>query len=189
MYEVTANWIRLKIRWYIFPAKGYAFHRRHFAGQYLELTYRIENSDSNEMCARRSDMLISPNRYIPAGTCMYTRVHVCIRHPHIPGDSEIKASSLGGEIIDQCEKKYWMFLLINSVYVSVCVHTCVRVYTRERTYAHTRARTHTHTQTHKAIQEGRSIFCDVIVSVIVRQEVHTNMCLVPNGYQHAAVWI
>jgi hypothetical protein len=139
MYKVTANWVRLKIRRYIFPAKKYAFHWRHFAEQHLELTYRIENSDSNEMCARRSDMLISPNRYIPAGTCMYTRAHLCIHHPHIPGNSGIRVSSLGGEIIDKCEKKYWMFLLIHSVYVSVCVHTCVlaRIHTVTPICAHT----------------------------------------------------
>jgi hypothetical protein len=86
---------------------------------------------------------------------------------HIQDDSGGRVSSLGSESICHCEKKYWMFLSIHYVYVSVCVQTCVRA----------RIHTHSHTHTHKVIQKERSIFCDVIVSVIVRQKVHTGMCL------------
>ena len=37
------------------------------------------------------------------------------------------------------------------------------------------------------IQEGRSIFWEVRVLVIVRKKVHMSTCLIPNGYQDRAV--
>ena len=37
------------------------------------------------------------------------------------------------------------------------------------------------------IQEERSVFWEVIVSVIVRKKVHMNMCLVLTGYRNTAV--
>jgi hypothetical protein len=36
---------------------------------------------------------------------------------------------------------------------------------------------------YKMIHEERSIFCEVMVSVIVREKVYTTMFLIPNGYE------
>jgi len=41
----------------------------------------------------------------------------------------------------------------------------------------------------RVIQERRSMFCEVIVSVIVRKKLHLNMRLIPIGYRDRAVWI
>jgi hypothetical protein len=40
---------------------------------------------------------------------------------------------------------------------------------------------------HMLIQEGRSIFWEVIVSVIMKKRVHMNVCLILNGYRDRAV--
>jgi hypothetical protein len=40
---------------------------------------------------------------------------------------------------------------------------------------------------YRVIQEERSIFCDVILSVIVRKKVYMSMCLILNVYRDAAV--
>ena len=37
------------------------------------------------------------------------------------------------------------------------------------------------------VQEERSIFCDVIISVTLRTKAHTNKCLIPSGYRDSAV--
>ena len=43
------------------------------------------------------------------------------------------------------------------------------------------------THTYRVIQEERSIFWDVIISVIVRKKVRINMCLILNDYGDKAV--
>ena len=45
---------------------------------------------------------------------------------------------------------------------------------------------HTH-HIYRVIQEERSIFWEVIVSVIVRKKVDMNMCVILNGYRDRAV--
>jgi len=55
----------------------------------------------------------------------------------------------------------------------ICV--CVCTYVRASGYTHANA--HMHRHTHKVIQQGSSMFCDVIVLVIVRLKVHMGMCL------------
>jgi hypothetical protein len=40
---------------------------------------------------------------------------------------------------------------------------------------------------YRMIQEERSIFWEMIALVIVRKNVHVNMCLILNGYQDRAV--
>jgi len=42
---------------------------------------------------------------------------------------------------------------------------------------------------YRVIREESSIFCRVVVSVIVRKSVHMNMCIILNGYRNGAVWI
>jgi len=42
---------------------------------------------------------------------------------------------------------------------------------------------------HRVIQERRSVFCEVIMLVIVRKKLHLNMRLILNGYRDRAVWI
>jgi hypothetical protein len=88
-------------------------------------------------------MLISPTRYIPASACIQMCAHACIHHTHILGNSRRRVSSLGGESIGHCEKKYWLFLLIRSVYVPACIHTCVRALIHTRTHICTHAHTDT----------------------------------------------
>ena len=43
--------------------------------------------------------------------------------------------------------------------------------------------------TYRVIQDERSIFWQVIVSVTVRKKVHINMCLILIGYRDRAIWI
>jgi hypothetical protein len=42
---------------------------------------------------------------------------------------------------------------------------------------------------HRVIQEVRSMFWEVTVSVIVGNKFHMNTCLIRNGYRDRAVWI
>ena len=42
---------------------------------------------------------------------------------------------------------------------------------------------------YRVIREEISIFCKVAVSVIMRKCVHTNMCIILNGYRNGAAWI
>jgi len=38
-------------------------------------------------------------------------------------------------------------------------------------------------------KEESSILLEVVLSAIMRNKLHTNMCLFPNGYHDTAVWI
>ena len=42
---------------------------------------------------------------------------------------------------------------------------------------------------YRVIQEERSIFWEMIVSIIVRSKVHTTMCIILNAYRNRAVWM
>jgi hypothetical protein len=38
-------------------------------------------------------------------------------------------------------------------------------------------------------QEERPIFWEVIVSVILNKKLYVNMCPIPNGFRHRAIWV
>jgi hypothetical protein len=38
-------------------------------------------------------------------------------------------------------------------------------------------------------REGRSIFWEVIVSIILSKELYTNVCPIPNGFRDRAIWM
>jgi hypothetical protein len=42
---------------------------------------------------------------------------------------------------------------------------------------------------YRVSQEERSIFWEVIVSVILSKKLHMNMCPIPNGFQDRAIWM
>jgi len=42
---------------------------------------------------------------------------------------------------------------------------------------------------HTVSQEERSIFCEVIVPVILSKSVYMNMCPIPNGFRDRAIWM
>ena len=42
---------------------------------------------------------------------------------------------------------------------------------------------------YRVIEEERSIFCGIIVLVIVRRKLNLNMCVILNGYWDRAIWI
>jgi hypothetical protein len=44
-------------------------------------------------------------------------------------------------------------------------------------------------QLYRVIQEERSIFLEVMMSVIVRKKIHMNMCIIPNDYRDTATKI
>jgi hypothetical protein len=55
------------------------------------------------------------------------------------------------------------------VYIYMCVCVCVCVYS--------------------VSQEERSIFWEVIVSVILSKKLYMNMCPIPNGFRERAIWL
>jgi hypothetical protein len=54
-------------------------------------------------------------------------------------------------------------------------------------YTHTP--TNIYIYTHRMFQEERSIFWEVIVSVILSKKLYMNMCPIPNGFRDRAIWL
>jgi hypothetical protein len=48
---------------------------------------------------------------------------------------------------------------------------------------------YTHTHTHRVSQEERTIFWEVIVSVILSKKLYINMCPIPNGFRDRAILV
>ena len=49
--------------------------------------------------------------------------------------------------------------------------------------------THTHTHTHTVSQEERSVFWEVIISVILSKKLYMNACPILNGSRDRAIWL
>ena len=124
----------------------------------------------------------------------------CIFLRHLPSCQETDTVSLVSLLPQKfAHLTFYLFLIVGQSYVwflaypisiislASFVKNGQMIQEGEKWDSHTHTHTHTHIYMYRVSREERSIFWEVIVSVILSKKLYMNMCPIPNGFRDRAI--